>query len=80
MFVDVVCAFFVCFQIYQISSAKGRASAHGHVDIDLRIMTNEPSYQWQLQAVKHLQWKESLARSAVSMPGSWYPDSCLKLP
>lgn len=38
------------------------------------IMTNEPSYQWHLQAVKHLQWKESLARTAVSMPGSWYPD------
>jgi len=38
------------------------------------IMTNEPSYPWHVEAVKHLQWKESLARTAVSMPGSWYPD------
>lgn len=38
------------------------------------IMTNEPPYSWQVEAVKHLQWKESLARTAVSVPGSWYPD------
>eukprot|EP00435_Cladocopium_sp_Y103_P027991 s2149_g6.t4 len=38
------------------------------------IMTNEPPYAWQVEAVKHLQWKESLARTAVSVPGSWYPD------
>eukprot|EP00931_Biecheleriopsis_adriatica_P107678 TRINITY_DN82000_c0_g1_i1.p1 TRINITY_DN82000_c0_g1~~TRINITY_DN82000_c0_g1_i1.p1 ORF type:complete len:363 (-),score=36.49 TRINITY_DN82000_c0_g1_i1:5-991(-) len=38
------------------------------------IMTNEPPYPWQLQGIKHLQWKQSLARSAVAIPGSWYPD------
>eukprot|EP00928_Gymnodinium_smaydae_P024535 TRINITY_DN19826_c0_g1_i1.p1 TRINITY_DN19826_c0_g1~~TRINITY_DN19826_c0_g1_i1.p1 ORF type:complete len:354 (-),score=42.45 TRINITY_DN19826_c0_g1_i1:142-1203(-) len=38
------------------------------------IMTNEPPISWQTQAIRHLQWKQSLARSAVSMPGSWYPD------
>merc|ERR1719478_924431 len=38
------------------------------------IMTNEPPYQWQVQAVRHLQWKQSLSRPAVAMPGAWYPD------
>jgi len=38
------------------------------------IMTNEPRFEWQLQAVWHLKWKQSLARPSVSMPGSWYPD------
>jgi len=39
------------------------------------IMTNEPPLLWQKEAVKHLQWKQSLARPAVAMPGSWYPDA-----
>lgn len=38
------------------------------------VMTNEPRFEWQLQAVRHLKWKQSLARPSVSMPGSWYPD------
>jgi len=38
------------------------------------IMTNEPPFDWQLQAIQHLKWKESLARAAVTMPGAWYPD------
>jgi len=38
------------------------------------IMTNEPRFEWQLQNVKHLEWKRTLARSAVSVPGNWYPD------
>lgn len=38
------------------------------------IMTNEPRFEWQLQNVKHLEWKNSLARSSVSVPGNWYPD------
>lgn len=38
------------------------------------IMTNEPRFEWQLQNVKHLEWKRSLARSSVSVPGNWYPD------
>eukprot|EP00929_Paragymnodinium_shiwhaense_P001459 TRINITY_DN10169_c0_g1_i1.p1 TRINITY_DN10169_c0_g1~~TRINITY_DN10169_c0_g1_i1.p1 ORF type:complete len:378 (+),score=55.08 TRINITY_DN10169_c0_g1_i1:146-1135(+) len=39
------------------------------------IMTNEPPFPWHLEAVRHLQWKQGLARSAVEMPGSWYPDA-----
>lgn len=38
------------------------------------IMTNEPPLPWQHEAVRHLHWKQSLARSAVAMPGGWYPD------
>jgi len=39
------------------------------------IFTNEPPLLWQNEAVRHLQWKQSLARSAVDMPGSWYPEA-----
>lgn len=39
------------------------------------VCTNEPPFMWQLQGVRHLQWKQSLARSAVEMPSSWYPDA-----
>eukprot|EP00930_Biecheleria_cincta_P089244 TRINITY_DN78529_c0_g1_i1.p1 TRINITY_DN78529_c0_g1~~TRINITY_DN78529_c0_g1_i1.p1 ORF type:complete len:359 (-),score=46.67 TRINITY_DN78529_c0_g1_i1:64-1140(-) len=38
------------------------------------IMTNEPPLPWQTQGVRHLQWKQGLARSSVAIPGSWYPD------
>jgi len=39
------------------------------------VFTNEPPYLWQRDAVRHLQWKQSLKRSAVEMPGSWYPEA-----
>lgn len=39
------------------------------------VFTNEPPFLWQVEAVRHLQWKQSLARSAVEMPGSWYPEA-----
>eukprot|EP01047_Picozoa_sp_COSAG01_P018813 COSAG01_NODE_1028_length_12028_cov_5.688826_4_plen_261_part_00 len=38
------------------------------------IMTNEPAFQYQLDNVRHLQWKRGLARQSVSVPGSWYPE------
>eukprot|EP00658_Telonema_sp_P-2_P016166 TRINITY_DN16262_c0_g1_i12.p1 TRINITY_DN16262_c0_g1~~TRINITY_DN16262_c0_g1_i12.p1 ORF type:complete len:222 (+),score=52.94 TRINITY_DN16262_c0_g1_i12:135-800(+) len=38
------------------------------------IMTNEPAYDWQIRNVQHLEWKRTLARSAVSIPGNFYPD------
>lgn len=38
------------------------------------IMTNEPPLLWQLSAIRHMQWKQSLARPSVAMPGAWYPD------
>lgn len=39
------------------------------------VFTNEPPLLWHNEAVRHLQWKQSLARSAVEMPGSWYPEA-----
>lgn len=38
------------------------------------VMTNEPRFPWQLEAVRHLQWKRDRLRSAIAMPGGWYPD------
>jgi len=38
------------------------------------IMTNEPDFLWQTRNVQQLEWKQSLARSAVSLPGNFYPD------
>jgi len=38
------------------------------------VMTNNPPFAWQVENVKHLEWKSKMARSAVAMPGSWYPD------
>ena len=40
------------------------------------VFTNEPPLMWQNEAVRHLQWKQTtLARPAVAMPGSWYPEA-----
>merc|ERR1711963_1022222 len=38
------------------------------------ILTNSPPFPWQVEAIRHLHFKQSLARSAVAMPGAWYPD------
>merc|ERR1712150_94303 len=38
------------------------------------IMTNAPPLEWQMNALRHLHWKQSKARPSVAMPGSWYPD------
>lgn len=38
------------------------------------IMTNEPGFAYHLANVKHLFWKRTLARAAVPVPGSWYPE------
>jgi penicillin V acylase-like amidase (Ntn superfamily) len=38
------------------------------------VFTNEPPFPWQLENVRHHLWKQSLARPATTMPGTWYPD------
>jgi len=38
------------------------------------IMTNEPNFEYHLMNVQHLLWKRTLARQAVPVPGSWYPE------
>jgi choloylglycine hydrolase len=38
------------------------------------IMTNEPTFDWHLEHIKHYQWKRTLARQAVAIPGNFYPE------
>ena len=38
------------------------------------ITTNEPTLDWHLQNVQHYQWKRSLARQSIAVPGNWYPE------
>lgn len=38
------------------------------------IMTNEPQLSYHLTNVEHYEWKRSLARQAVAVPGGWYPE------
>lgn len=38
------------------------------------IMTNEPEFDYHVTNVKHYEWKRGLARQAVPVPGSWYPE------
>jgi len=53
-------------QVYDDNNDEGKTG--------FGIMTNEPPFLWQLEAVRHLKWKQSLSRAAVTMPGTWYPD------
>lgn len=43
----------------------------------LCVVTNEPTYDWHQKNVQHLEWKRGLSRSAVAVPGSFYPDERL---
>lgn len=38
------------------------------------VFTNEPEFPYHLTNVRHLQWKRGLARQAVTVPGTWYPE------
>eukprot|EP00316_Scyphosphaera_apsteinii_P024077 CAMPEP_0119334188 /NCGR_PEP_ID=MMETSP1333-20130426/86781_1 /TAXON_ID=418940 /ORGANISM="Scyphosphaera apsteinii, Strain RCC1455" /LENGTH=323 /DNA_ID=CAMNT_0007344429 /DNA_START=84 /DNA_END=1055 /DNA_ORIENTATION=- len=38
------------------------------------VMTNEPEYPFMVRLVQHTEWKRTLARPGVTMPGTWYPD------
>jgi choloylglycine hydrolase len=38
------------------------------------IMTNEPELSYHLTNVEHYEWKRSLSRQAVAVPGGWYPE------
>lgn len=38
------------------------------------IMTNEPTYDWHVSNVLHYEWKRSLTRQAVVIPGNFYPE------
>lgn len=38
------------------------------------IMTNEPAFDWHLTNIGHYEWKRTLSRQAVGVPGGWYPE------
>lgn len=38
------------------------------------IMTNEPEFDWHLTNIAHYEWKRTLARQAIEIPGGWYPE------
>jgi choloylglycine hydrolase len=38
------------------------------------IMTNEPTFDYHLMNIKHYEWKRTLARQAVAIPGNYYPE------
>lgn len=38
------------------------------------ILTNEPRFDVHVANVRHFKWKQSLQGSAVTIPGTWYPD------
>eukprot|EP00468_Gymnochlora_sp_CCMP2014_P003536 CAMPEP_0167750252 /NCGR_PEP_ID=MMETSP0110_2-20121227/5883_1 /TAXON_ID=629695 /ORGANISM="Gymnochlora sp., Strain CCMP2014" /LENGTH=310 /DNA_ID=CAMNT_0007635543 /DNA_START=62 /DNA_END=991 /DNA_ORIENTATION=+ len=38
------------------------------------IMTNQPPYQFHIENVKHMKFKQTCARTALAIPGSFYPD------
>lgn len=38
------------------------------------IMTNEPEFDWHLKNIEHYEWKRTLARQAIEIPGGYYPE------
>lgn len=38
------------------------------------ITTNEPTLDWHLENIRHYQWKRTLARQSVAIPGNFYPE------
>ncbi|CAE7509573.1 cbh [Symbiodinium microadriaticum] len=38
------------------------------------ILTNEPTFDWHISNIQHYEWKRTLARQAVEVPGGWYPE------
>jgi choloylglycine hydrolase len=45
-----------------------------YLDVTVGIATNEPTFDWHLENINHYKWKRSLARTAIAVPGSWYPE------
>jgi penicillin V acylase-like amidase (Ntn superfamily) len=38
------------------------------------VFTNEPTFDWHQQNIEHYEWKRTLARQAVAVPGNFYPE------
>ena len=38
------------------------------------IMTNEPTVDYHLTNIRHYEWKRTLARQSIAIPGNYYPE------
>lgn len=38
------------------------------------VFTNEPTFDWHQKNIEHYEWKRTLARQAVAVPGNFYPE------
>lgn len=38
------------------------------------IMTNEPTFDYHLMNIRHYEWKRTLVRQSVAIPGNFYPE------
>lgn len=38
------------------------------------MFTNEPTFDWHQKNIEHYEWKRTLARQAVAVPGNFYPE------
>ena len=61
-----------------IDSADGKIHLHDDFNdggaTGFGIMTNEPTFEYHLANVRHLEWKRTLVRQAVTVPGTYYPE------
>eukprot|EP00428_Durinskia_dybowskii_P061075 CAMPEP_0170380986 /NCGR_PEP_ID=MMETSP0117_2-20130122/14169_1 /TAXON_ID=400756 /ORGANISM="Durinskia baltica, Strain CSIRO CS-38" /LENGTH=313 /DNA_ID=CAMNT_0010636529 /DNA_START=112 /DNA_END=1053 /DNA_ORIENTATION=- len=44
------------------------------VDGNVGVFTNEPTFDWHQQNIEHYEWKRTLARQAIAVPGNFYPE------
>lgn len=38
------------------------------------MFTNEPTFDWHQKNIEHYEWKRTLARQSVAVPGNFYPE------
>jgi len=86
--VTIIKALVIPDQHFIVRDAKGvslvaeflEGKTHAYLDYNddgktgFGITTNEPPLEFHITNVKHFQWKRSCARSAVGIPGAFYPD------
>jgi penicillin V acylase-like amidase (Ntn superfamily) len=41
------------------------------------ITTNEPTFDWHVENINHYEWKRSLARQSIAIPGNWLVNTYL---
>jgi len=44
------------------------------VNGNVGVFTNEPTFDWHQKNIEHYEWKRTLARQAVAVPGNFYPE------